>query len=124
MRIKFGYELIYEFPQPTLMVLALNIHFPRVSDLVMTFCRCLNIPARYCTEYLGDIGVPPAPDSMDFSTCEACQDGRWYVFEPRHQIPRIGRILIAQGRDAADVPISNTFAPNQLKSFRVWTDEV
>jgi transglutaminase-like putative cysteine protease len=95
------------------------------THLAITFCRCMNIPARYCTGYLGDIGVPPAPEPMDFSTWfEAYLGGRWYVFDPRHQIPRIGRVLIAQGRDAADVPISNTFGPNELKSFKVWTDEV
>jgi len=95
------------------------------THLAITFCRCMNIPARYCTGYLGDIGVPTAPDPMDFSTWfEAYLGGRWHVFDPRHHIPRIGRVLIARGRDAADVPISNTFGENELKSFRVWTDEV
>jgi len=95
------------------------------THLAITFCRCMNIPARYCTGYLGDIGVPPAPEPMDFSAWfEAYLGGRWYVFDPRHRIPRIGRVLIAQGRDAADVPISHTFGPNELKSFTVWTDAV
>jgi len=95
------------------------------THLAITFCRCMNIPARYCTGYLGDIGVPPSPDPMDFSAWfEAYLGGRWHVFDPRHNVPRIGRILIARGRDAADVPISNTFGPNRLKSFKVWTDEV
>ncbi len=95
------------------------------THLAITLCRCLNIPARYCTGYLGDIGVPAAPEPMDFSTWfEAYLGGRWLVFDPRHRRPRIGRVLIAQGRDAADVPISNTFGPNKLKSFKVWTDEV
>ena len=95
------------------------------THLAITFCRCMNIPARYCTGYLGDIGVPAAPEPMDFSAWfEAYLGGRWHIFDPRHNMPRVGRVLIAQGRDAADVPISNTFGPNVLKSFRVWTDEV
>jgi transglutaminase-like putative cysteine protease len=95
------------------------------THLAIAFCRCMNIPARYCTGYLGDIGIPTSPDPMDFSAWfEAYLGGRWHTFDPRNNIPRVGRILIAQGRDAADVPISNTFGPNVLKSFRVWTDEV
>ena len=95
------------------------------THLAITFCRCMNIPARYCTGYLGDIGVPPSADPMDFSAWfEAFLGGRWHVFDPRNNTPRIGRVLIAQGRDAADVPLSNAFGPNVLKGFRVWTDEV
>lgn len=95
------------------------------THLAIAFCRCMNIPARYCTGYLGDIGVPAAPEPMDFSAWfEAYLGGRWYTFDPRNHIPRIGRVLIARGRDAADVPISNAFGPNILKSFRVWTDEM
>jgi len=95
------------------------------THLAVALCRCMNIPARYCTGYLGDIGVPASPDPMDFSAWfEAFLGGRWHVFDPRNGIPRIGRILIAQGRDAADVPISHTFGPNELTGFRVWTDEV
>jgi transglutaminase-like putative cysteine protease len=95
------------------------------THLAVAFCRCMNIPARYCTGYLGDIGVPASPDPMDFSAWfEAYLGGRWHTFDPRNNIPRVGRVLIAQGRDAADVPISNTFGANVLKSFRVWTDEV
>jgi transglutaminase-like putative cysteine protease len=95
------------------------------THLAITFCRCMNIPARYCTGYLGDIGVPASPDPMDFSAWfEAYLGGRWHTFDPRNNIPRVGRVLIAQGRDAADVPLSNTFGPNVLKSFKVWTDEV
>jgi transglutaminase-like putative cysteine protease len=85
----------------------------------------MNIPARYCTGYLGDIGVPASSDPMDFSAwLEAYLGGRWHTFDPRNNIPRVGRVLIARGRDAADVPLSNTFGPNVLKSFKVWTDEV
>ncbi len=95
------------------------------THLAITFCRCMNIPARYCTGYLGDIGVPPSPEPMDFSAWfEAYLDGRWHTFDPRNQVPRIGRVLIAQGRDAADVPLSNAFGPNTLKGFKVWTDEL
>ena len=95
------------------------------THLAIAFCRCMNIPARYCTGYLGDIGVPASSDPMDFSAWfEAYLGGRWHTFDPRNNIPRVGRVLIAQGRDAADVPLSNTFGPNVLKSFKVWTDEV
>lgn len=95
------------------------------AHLAMTFCRCLNIPARYCTGYIGDIGVPASADPMDFSAWfEAFLDGRWYCFDARNNRPRVGRVLIAQGRDAADVAISSTFGPNVLTSFKVWTDEV
>ena len=95
------------------------------AHLAVAFCRCLNIPARYCTGYLGDIGVPPADLPMDFAGWfEAYLGGQWYTFDPRNNAPRIGRVLIARGRDAADVAISTTFGPNVLESFRVWTDEV
>jgi transglutaminase-like putative cysteine protease len=95
------------------------------AHLAVTFCRCLNIPARYCTGYLGDIGLPPPYAPMDFAGWfEAYLEGGWYTFDPRNNTPRIGRILIARGRDAADVAISTSFGPNTLESFRVWTDEV
>jgi transglutaminase-like putative cysteine protease len=95
------------------------------THLAVAFCRCMNIPARYCTGYLGDIGVPPSSAPMDFSAWfEAYLGGRWHTFDPRNHVPRIGRVLIARGRDAADVPLSNVFGPTTLKSFRVWTDEV
>ena len=94
------------------------------THLAIAFCRCLNFPARYCTGYLGDIGVP-LQDPMDFSAWfEVYIGGAWYTFDARNNIPRIGRVLIARGRDAADVPITNTFGPNTLKNFKVWTDEV
>jgi transglutaminase-like putative cysteine protease len=95
------------------------------AHLAVTFCRCMNIPARYCTGYLGDIGMPPPYGPMDFAGWfEAYLGGRWYTFDPRNNMPRIGRILIGQGRDASDVPIAHTFGPNTLVSFKVWTDEV
>lgn len=94
------------------------------THLAVTFCRCLNIPARYCTGYLTDIGVVPPKEPMDFAAWfEAHLDGNWYTFDPRNNVPRVGRVLIARGRDAADVPISNTFGPNLLKSFKVWAEE-
>ena len=95
------------------------------THLAVTFCRCMNIPARYCTGYLGDIGIPPPYGPMDFAAWfEAYLGGRWYTFDPRNNVPRIGRILIARGRDAIDVAIATTFGPNTLLSFKVWTDEV
>jgi transglutaminase-like putative cysteine protease len=95
------------------------------AHLAITFCRCLNIPARYCTGYLGDVGLPPPYAPMDFAGWfEAYLGGAWHTFDPRNNAPRIGRILIARGRDAADVAITTTFGPNTLKSFRVWTDEI
>jgi transglutaminase-like putative cysteine protease len=95
------------------------------AHLAVTLCRCMNIPARYCTGYLGDIGVPPADCPMDFSGWfEAYLGGSWYVFDARHNIPRIGRVLIARGRDASDVAITTTFGPNRLAGFRVVTEEI
>jgi transglutaminase-like putative cysteine protease len=95
------------------------------AHLAVAFCRCMNIPARYCTGYLSDVGIPPPHSPMDFAAWfEAFLDGQWYSFDPRNNTPRIGRILIARGRDASDVAISSTFGPNTLTSFKVWTDEV
>jgi transglutaminase-like putative cysteine protease len=95
------------------------------AHLAITFCRCMNIPARYCTGYLGDIGVPVVDEPMDFSAWfEAYLGGRWHTFDARYNIPRIGRILIARGRDATDVAISTTFGPNKLVKFDVITERV
>jgi transglutaminase-like putative cysteine protease len=95
------------------------------AHLAIALCRCMNIPARYCTGYLGDIGVPPADAPMDFAGWfEAYLGGQWYTFDARNNVPRIGRVLIARGRDAADVAINTTFGPNTLDSFLVRTDEV
>jgi transglutaminase-like putative cysteine protease len=95
------------------------------AHLAVAFCRCMNIPARYCTGYLGDIGVPPPDAPGDFSAWfEAYLGGRWYTFDARHNQPRIGRILMARGRDATDVAISTVFGPSVLSGFTVWTDEV
>jgi transglutaminase-like putative cysteine protease len=95
------------------------------THLAVAFCRCMNIPARYCTGYLGDIGMPPPYGPMDFAAWfEVFLDGAWHTFDARNNTPRIGRVLIARGRDAADVALSNAFGQNVLASFRVWTDEV
>ncbi len=95
------------------------------AHLAVTLCRCMNIPARYCTGYLGDIGVPRDPAPMDFSAWfEVFLGGRWHTFDARHNHPRIGRILIGRGRDAADVAISTTFGAAQLAHFSVLTEEV
>ena len=95
------------------------------THLAVAFCRCMNIPARYCTGYLGDIGIPPPYGTMDFAAWfEAYLEGHWYTFDARNNTPRVGRVLIARGRDAADVAISSTFGPNTLKRFMVRTVEV
>jgi transglutaminase-like putative cysteine protease len=95
------------------------------AHLAVTFCRCMNIPARYCTGYLGDVGTPPPYSPGDFAAWfEAYVDGHWHTFDPRNNVPRIGRILMARGRDATDVAISTAFGPNTLVGFKVWADEV
>lgn len=95
------------------------------AHLTITLCRALNIPARYVNGYLGDIGVPKDPAPMDFSAwCEVYLGGQWCTFDARHNTPRIGRIPVAYGRDATDVPLVHSFGQHVLKSFKVWTDEV
>jgi transglutaminase-like putative cysteine protease len=95
------------------------------THLAVTLCRCLNIPARYCNGYLGDIGVPPDPAPMDFNAWfEAFVGNRWFTFDARHNQPRIGRILIARGRDAADIPMIATFGSHWLTRFTVVTEEI
>jgi transglutaminase-like putative cysteine protease len=95
------------------------------AHLAIAFCRCMNIPARYCTGYLSDVGTPPPFPPGDFAAWfEAWIGGRWHLFDPRNNVPRIGRVLMARGRDASDVAITTTFGPNTLESFRVWTDEI
>ena len=95
------------------------------AHLAITLCRCMNIPARYCTGYLGDIGIPAVPDPMDFSAWfEVFLGGRWRTFDARHNKPRIGRICVARGRDATDVAITTAFGRADLKLFTVITDEV
>jgi transglutaminase-like putative cysteine protease len=123
--VRFGYQ----FARPTRTAAEVAVERCGVCrdfmHLAVTLCRCMNIPARYCTGYLGDIGVVPDPDPMDFSAWfEVYLGNRWYTFDARHNTPRIGRILMARGRDAADVAISTTFGPNKLKRFLVHTNEI
>ncbi len=95
------------------------------AHLAITLCRCMNIPARYCTGYLGDYGTEPPYGTMDFAGWfEAYLGDRWYTFDARNNTPRVGRVLIARGRDACDVALSSTFGPNTLERFKVWTDVV
>jgi transglutaminase-like putative cysteine protease len=123
--IQFGYEHARPTKGATEVLTEARGVCRDFAHLAVTLCRCMNIPARYCTGYLGDIGVPPEPTPMDFSAWfEVFLGGRWYTFDARHNVPRIGRILIGRGRDAADVAISTTFGPNTLKRFTVVTDEV
>jgi transglutaminase-like putative cysteine protease len=94
------------------------------QHLAITFCRALNIPARYATGYLGDIGVPLAPEPMDFSAWfEAYLENRWWTFDARHNHPRVGRVLMATGRDASDVAITTSFGSAKLRHFTVVTEE-
>jgi transglutaminase-like putative cysteine protease len=94
------------------------------AHLAIAFCRCMNIPARYCTGYLGDIGTEPPYPPGDFAAwIEAYIGGAWHIFDPRNNVRRIGRVLLARGRDAADVAIATTFGPNTLESFKVWSDD-
>jgi transglutaminase-like putative cysteine protease len=123
--IQFGYE----FASPTKTAFGAFTERRGVcrdfAHLAITLCRCLNIPARYCTGYLGDIGVPPVDAPMDFAGWfEAYLGGQWYTFDARNNTPRIGRVLIARGRDAADVAIATTFGPNRLLTFSVTTAEL
>jgi transglutaminase-like putative cysteine protease len=93
--------------------------------LAVAFCRCVNIPARYVSGYLGDIGVPAAPYPMDFSAWfEVYLSGKWHTFDARHNQRRIGRVLMAVGRDAADVALTTNFGSAKLLKFHVVTDEV
>jgi transglutaminase-like putative cysteine protease len=95
------------------------------AHLAIALCRCLNIPARYCTGYLGYTGVEPGPAPIDYSAWfEVFLEDRWYVFDARYNVPRIGRVLIARGRDAADVPFLRSFGEHQLTGFRVITEVV
>jgi transglutaminase-like putative cysteine protease len=124
-RITFGYE----FSRPTRTAadaLAERTGVCRdFTHLAVAFCRCMNIPTRYCTGYLGEIGMPEPWPPGDFAAwMEVYLGGRWHVFDPRNNQPRIGRILIARGRDAADVPLTHTFGFNFLADFQVWTEEV
>ncbi|HEY2179184.1 MAG TPA: transglutaminase family protein [Caulobacteraceae bacterium] len=94
------------------------------AHLAITFCRAMHVPARYCTGYLGDIGVPPR-DPMDFSAWfEVWLGGAWRTFDARHNTPRIGRIVMAVGHDAVDAAITTSFGQTGLARFEVITKEV
>ncbi len=95
------------------------------AHLAVAFCRCMNIPTRYANGFLGDIGVPRDPAPMDYNAwLEVYLDHRWYIFDARHNVPRIGRITVSRGRDATDIPLATSFGPHVLNVFKVWTDEV
>jgi transglutaminase-like putative cysteine protease len=124
-RIKFGYE------HASATKTAFDVHKEKrgvcrdFAHLAITLCRCMNIPARYCTGYLGDMGTLPPYGPGDFAAWfEAYLGGRWFTFDPRNNVPRIGRILMARGRDATDVAMVCSFGPCTLANFKVTTDEV
>jgi transglutaminase-like putative cysteine protease len=123
-KVSFGYQ----YARPTKS--ALDVFTERFGvcrdfqHLAVTMCRALNIPARYATGYLGDIGVPPSPDPMDFSAWfEAYLENRWWTFDARHNHPRLGRVLMATGRDASDVAITTSFGIANLRQFTVVSEE-
>ena len=124
-------HLTFGYPFARATRTAFEAHQERVgvcrdfAHLSIALCRCMNIPARYATGYLGDIGVPSVPAPMDFSAWfEAFLGGRWYTFDARHNVPRIGRILMARGRDAADCAITTTFGESRLVEFKIVTEEI
>ena len=124
-RVQFGYQ----FARATRT--ALDVYTERVGvcrdfqHLAIAFCRCMHIPARYATGYLGDIGVQISSAPMDFSAWfEVYLEGRWWTFDARHNAPRVGRVLMAAGRDAADVAMTTSFGMAELAKFTVVTSEV
>jgi transglutaminase-like putative cysteine protease len=124
-------KVTFSYPQARQTRTALEVYTERVGvcrdfqHLAITFCRALNMPARYVTGYLGDIGIPPVPCPMDFSAWfEVFLGGRWWTFDARHNTPRIGRVLIATGLDATDVAITTSFGRARLAHFEVTTDEI
>jgi transglutaminase-like putative cysteine protease len=124
-------KVTFSYPHARPTRTALDVYTERIGvcrdfqHLAVTFCRALNIPARYVTGYLGDIGVPPNASPMDFSAWfEVFLDGRWWAFDARHNAARIGRVLIATGLDATDVAITTSFGRAKLSRFAVVTDEV
>ena len=123
--VRFGYEFASPFKS------AFDTYHERkgvcrdFNHLALTFCRCLGIPARYVTGYLGDIGVPASASPMDFSGWfEAYLGGQWYTFDARNNTPRIGRVVMARGRDAVDVAMTTSFGPTTLEKFIVVTEEM
>lgn len=123
-------QIMFSYPNARPDRTAWDAHQERIgvcrdyAHLAITLFRCMNIPARYCTGYLGDIGVPPDPAPMDFSAWfEVFLGGKWWTLDARHNQPRTGRILMAYGRDAADVAISTAFGVANLAEFSVITEE-
>ncbi|MEI6233059.1 MAG: transglutaminase family protein [Planctomycetota bacterium] len=119
----------YQFARPTKT--AWDVYTERTGvcrdfqHLAITFCRALNIPARYATGYLGDIGIPALPSPMDFSAWfEVYLDNVWYTMDARFNTPRVGRVLMGRGRDAVDCALTTSFGHAELKSFRVWANEL
>lgn len=95
------------------------------AHIAVMFCRAMNIPARYVCGYLPDIAVPYDPVPMDFHAWfEAYLDGEWRTYDARHNTPRIGRVLIARGRDAVDTAFLTSYGPSTLTGFTVWADEI
>lgn len=123
--VRFGYA----FARPTKSALETFVERKGVcrdfTHLAVTFCRCLNVPARYVSGYLGDIGVPPLPCPMDLSAWfEVWLEGAWHTFDARHNARRIGRILMSTGRDATDTAYTTAYGQNTLAGFKIWTDEI
>ena len=122
--ITFGYE----FARPSKTALGVFDEGKGVcrdfAHLFVALCRAMNIPARYASGYLGDIGVPPAGPGDFCAWCEVFLGGRWHTFDARYNTPRIGRVLMVRGRDAADVAMITAFGEYALTGFEVWTDEV
>jgi len=125
-----NWKVTFSYPHARPTKSALDVYTERIGvcrdfqHLAITFCRAMNIPARYATGYLGDIGVP-VNGPMDFSAWfEVYLEGRWWTMDARHNAPRIGRVLMAVGRDASDVAITTSFGEANLKHFSVVTDEV
>jgi len=124
-------HIVFDYSKARATKTALDVYTERTGvcrdfqHLAITFCRALNIPARYAAGYLGDISVPPSPSPMDFSAWfEVWLGDRWWTFDARHNFPRVGRILMATGRDAVDAAITTTFGPSKLIGFTVISDEV
>ncbi len=130
--VKFvHHHLRFSYPEASSTRTALGAYNERVgvcrdfAHLAIALCRCMNIPARYVNGYLGDIGVPVDPAPMDFSAwMEVYLDHRWITCDARHNKRRTGRIVIARGRDAADVAMITTYGAHTLGRFNVITDEI
>jgi transglutaminase-like putative cysteine protease len=124
-------NVVYETGNSGPTITAMDVFERRVGVcrdfalLAVAFCRALNIPARYTFGYLPDIAVEPPDVPMDFHAWfEAYLGGRWYTFDARHNVPRIGRVVIGRGRDAVDVAMATQYGSSRLNSMTVWSDEV